>query len=60
MCFQIWQNKEPTGKLIPGSFDWIALSCKRKLLVVKKLPAKMDKILKEDVSPQVAKLWNIS
>ena len=26
VCFQIWQNKEPTGKPIPGSFDWTALS----------------------------------
>ena len=60
VCFQIWQNKEPTGKPIPGSFDWTALSGKHKFLVLKKLPAKMDKILKEDVSPQVAKLWNAS
>ena len=47
-------------KPIPGSFDWTALSGKHKLLVLKKLPAKMDTILKEDVSPQVAKLWNVS
>ena len=60
VCFQIWQNKEPTGKPIPGSFDWTALSGKHKLLVLKKLPAKMDTILKEDVSPQVAKLWNVN
>ena len=26
VCYQIWQNKEPTGKPIPGSFDWTALS----------------------------------
>ena len=25
VCFQIWQNKEPTGKPIPGSYDWTAL-----------------------------------
>lgn len=57
VCFQIWQNKEPTGKPIPGSFDWTALSGKHKLLVLKELPAKMDTILKEDL---VAKLWNVS
>ena len=60
VCFQIWQNREPTGKLIPGNFHWIALSGKHKLLVLKKLPAKMDTIQKEDVSPQIAKLWNVS
>ena len=60
MCFQIWQNKEPTGKPIPGSFDWTALSGKHKLLVLKELHAKMDTILKEDVSPHVAKLWEVS
>ena len=26
VCFQVWQNKEPTGKPIPGSFDWTPLS----------------------------------
>ena len=60
VCFQIWQNKEPTGKPIPGSYDWTALSGKHKLLVLKKLPAKMDTLLKDDLSAHVAKLWNVS
>ena len=60
VCFQIWQNKEPTGKPIPGSYDWTALSGKHKLLVLKKLPAKMDTLLKDDLCAKVAKLWNVS
>ena len=60
VCFQIWQNKEPTGKPIPGSYDWTALSGKHKLLVLQKLPAKMDTLLKDNLSAHVAKLWNVS
>lgn len=60
VCFQIWQNKEPTGKPIPGSYDWTALSGKHKLLVLKKLPGKMDTLVKDDLSAKVAKLWNVS
>ena len=60
VCFQIWKNKEPTGKPIPGSYDWTALSGKHKLLVLKKLPAKMDTLLKDDLPAHVAKLWNVS
>jgi hypothetical protein len=59
VCFQIWQNKEPTGKPIPGSSNWTALSGNHKLLLLKKLPAKMGTIVKEDLSPRVAKLWNV-
>ena len=39
VCFQIWQNKEPTGKPIAGSFNWTPLSGKHKLQVLKNLPA---------------------
>lgn len=60
VSFQIWHNKESTGKPIPGSFDWSPLSGKHKLLVLKKLPAKMDAILPESLAPSVAKLWNVS
>ena len=60
VCFRIWQNKEPTGKPIAGSFDWTPLSGKRKLQVLKNLPAKMDRILKENIAPSVTKLWNVS
>ena len=60
VCFQIWQNKEPTGKPIAGSFDWTALSGKHKLKVLKSLPAKMDTVLDESLAPCVAKLWNVS
>ena len=59
-CFQIWQNKEPNGKPIPGSYDWTALSGKHKLLVLQKLPAKMDTLLRDNLSAHVAKLWNVS
>ena len=59
VCFQIWQNKEPTGKPIAGSFDWTPLSGKHKLLVLRNLPAKMDTILDEGLAPPVAKLWNV-
>ena len=58
--FQIWQNKEPTGKPIPGSFDWTPLSGKHKLQVLKNLPEKMDTILDKRISPSVARLWNVS
>ena len=50
VCFQIWQNKEPTGKPIYTwelRLDWTALSGKHKLLVHKKLPAKMDTLVKD-------------
>lgn len=60
VCFQIWQNREPTGKPIPGSFDWTPLSGKHKLQVLKTLPTKMDTILETSVAPSVAKLWNVS
>ena len=60
VCFQIWQKKEPTGKPIPGSHDWTALSGKHKLLVLKKLPMKMDTLVKENLSGKIAKLWNVS
>ena len=59
VCFQIWQNREPTGKPIPGSFDWTPLSEKHKLQVLKNLPTKMDTILEESIAPSAAKLWNI-
>ena len=54
VCFQIWQNKEPTGKPIPGSYKWTPLSGKHKLLVLKKLPTKMDTLLNETLSGHVA------
>ena len=57
VCFHIWQNKEPTGKPIPGSFDWTALSG---MLVLKKLPTKMDTFLQDNLSACVAKLWYVS
>ena len=60
VCFQIWQNNKPTGKPIPGSYDWTPLSGKHKLEVLKNLPAKMDTILQESIAPFVAKLWNAS
>lgn len=60
VSFQIWQNKEPTGKPIAGSFDWTALSGKHKLKVLKSLPAKMDTLFDESLAPSVAKLWNVS
>ena len=59
VSFQVWQNREPSGKPIPGSFDFTPLSGKDKLKVLKKLPAKMDSILSEDLAPQVARLWNV-
>ena len=60
VCFQVWQNREPTGKPIAGSFDWTPLSGKHKLQVLKNLPVKMDTILEESISPSVSKLWNVS
>ena len=59
VSFQVWQNREPSGKPIPGSFDFTPLSGKDKLKVLKKLPAKMDSILTEDLAPQFARLWNV-
>ena len=56
----IWQNKEPTGKPIPGSYEWTALSGKHKVLVLQKLPANMDTIFKDNLSAHFAKLWNVS
>ena len=60
VSFHIWQNKEPSGKPIPGSYDFTALSGKDKLLVLKKLPVKMDSLLPEELAPPVARLWNVS
>ena len=59
VSFQIWQCREPSGKPIPGSFEFTALRGKDKLKVFKKLPAKMDSPLSEDLAPQVARLWNV-
>ena len=60
VSFQIRQNREPTGKPIPCSYDFTALSGKFKLQVMRKLPAKFDTILPDGLGPQVAQLWNIS
>ena len=57
VSFQIQQNREPTGKPIPGSYDFTALSEKFKLQVMRKLPAKFDTILPGSL---VAQLWNVS
>ena len=48
VSFHVWQNREPSGKPIPGSFDFTPLSGKDKLKVFNKLPAKMDSLLSED------------
>ena len=60
----VWVSRSGrTGSLqesqFPGSFDFTPLSDKDKLRVFKKLPAKMDSLLLEDLAPQVARLWNI-
>ena len=60
VSFQIRQNREPTGKPIPGSYDFTALSGKFKLQVMRKLPAKFDTILPDGLAAQVALLWNVS
>ena len=60
VSFQIRQNREPTGKPIPGSYDFTALSGKFKLQVMRKLPAKFDTILPDGLGPQVAQHWNVS
>ena len=59
VSFQIRQNREPTGKPIPGSHDFTAMSGKFKLNVMRKLPAKFDTILLDTLGPQVAQLWNV-
>ena len=59
VSFQVWQNREPSGKPIPGSYDFTPLSDKDKLKVFMKLPAKMDSLLSEDLAPQVARLRNV-
>ena len=56
VSFQIRQNREPTGKPIPGSYDFTALSGKFKLQMMRKLPAKFDSILPDGLGPQVAQL----
>ena len=60
VCFQIWQNREPTGKPIAGSYDWTPLSGKHKLQVLRNLPRKMDTLVEESLASSVAKLWNVS
>ena len=60
VSFQIWQKREPTGKPIPGSFDWTALTGKHKLQVLKMLPEKMSVLLPDGISPRVAALWKVS
>ena len=57
VSFQMQQNREPTGKPIPGSYDFTG---KFKLQVMRKLPAKFDTILPDGLGPQVAQLWNVS
>ena len=52
VSFQIRQNREPTGKPIPGSYDFTALSGMFKLQVMKKLPAKFDTILPDGLGPR--------
>ena len=59
VCFQTWQNKEPTGKPLPGSLDWTPLSGKHKLQVLKSIPTKMDTIFEKSIAPSVAKLCRI-
>ena len=53
VSFQIWQNQEPTGKPIPGGYDFTALSGKYKLQVLERLLSKMDLFL-PGLAPQVA------
>ena len=59
VSFQIWQKQEPTGKPIPGSYEWTALTGKHKLQVLKMLPEKMSTLLEESISPRVAALLKV-
>ena len=59
VSFQIWHKKEPSGKPIPGSYDWTALSGKHKLLVLQKLPEKMSTFLPEATCTKFANLWTV-
>ena len=59
-CGVSFQIRQPTGKPIPGSYDFTALSGKFKLQVMRKLPSKFDTILPDGLSAQVAQLWNVS
>ena len=52
--------EQRTGKPIPGSYNFTALSGKFKLRVMRKLPAKFDIILPDGLGPQIAQLWNVS
>ena len=40
VSFQVWQNQEPTGKPVPGSFDFTPLSGKDKLKVFQEATSK--------------------
>ena len=59
VSFKIWQKREPTGKPIPGSYDWTALTGKHKLQVLKMLPERMNALLPESVSPKLTALWKV-
>ena len=59
VSFQIWQKREPTGKPIPGSYDWTALTGKHKLQVLKMLPEKMSLLLPDTIFPRIAALWRV-
>jgi len=59
VSFQIWQKKEPSGKPLPGSYDWTALSGKHKLQVLQKLPEKMATFLPDATCTKIANLWNV-
>ena len=59
VSFQIWQKREPTGKPIPGSYDWTALTGKHKLQVLKMLPEKMSLLLPDTIFLRIAALWRV-
>ena len=60
VSFHIWQKREPTGKPIPGSYDWTALTGTHKLKVLQRLPEMMNKILPDAVCGRIVHLWNVS
>ena len=56
----VWKKREPTGKPIPGSYDWTVLTGTHKLKVLQRLPEMMNKILPDAVCGRIVHLWNVS
>ena len=61
VCFKIWQLREPTGKPIPGRYDFTAVPGGHKLKVLRGLPSKLHEVLPGGVelTLKINALWKV-